>query len=120
MTIASNNDGTPVSWIKKLTATTDFTIATASESIGFRLDSLRATADATGATFTLWIDDGNGNSINIINAKAVAANSYEDLKDHCLTLSRGQSFKCKASAANHLDVTAALVQTTSKRPDNGQ
>jgi hypothetical protein len=116
MTVASNNDGTPVSWLKKITSTSDFVIATATSDVGFRLDSLRAACDGTATTFTFWVDDGAGNAVNIINAKQVAANSYEDVKDHSLVITRGQSFKCKAGAANHIDVTVALIQTTSKKP----
>jgi hypothetical protein len=119
MSVISNNDGNPVGWKQKLTTTADQTIAvTASQDVSFRLDSVIAAADGSGGDFFLWVLDKDGNSIYLVNGQVLAPKTSLQVVNHPLPLKPGETFKCKTiTGANHIDVTAVLVQITPKKND---
>lgn len=111
MSLMTNADAKIEGFAQNLTSTSNFTVGpAATDSTTVRIISLIAACNATPTTFFLWIDDGAGNSIYLVNGKTIAANDIYQIKDHEVPLKNGWQYKCKAGAANNISVTASLAR----------
>ena len=106
MSLYTSVPGSPETWVKNLPDTATYTIATATDSRSFRLESIVAACTTGGSTFSLWVNDGAAD-VYILNAKSVSANDYLKL-EHPVTLKPGWSLKCKDHTGAKLSVTATL------------
>lgn len=109
--INSPLNGTRVPYGQKLTGTSNVTLVSASAKRRVTIDSVFISCDATPTSLDLWWTDGT-TSFYLLQAGAIPANDFVQIKDLHIPLQReGFALKCKASAANHLDVTVVGIES---------
>ena len=94
----------------KLSTTSATVIATAAQKSLLTIDSIWINCDTGGSTLDLYVTDGT-NSYYLIKGKTIAANTYEQVKDHHIPLYSGWSLRAVAGTANRIDITAVLFQS---------
>jgi len=118
--IFASTDGTRIAIGKNLSSTSSTTIVPAvAAGQKITLDSILVSCDGTGTAITVWWSDGT-NNFNIINGTSVSANDVLQIRDLHIPLRQGYSLKCQAGTANHLSVTAVVIEGNSNRGANSQ
>lgn len=83
------------------------------------LDSIWVSCDGTGTAIDLWWSNGD-DDFYLYQGKAVPANDGLLITDFHVSLRQGWSLKCRAATANHLTVTAVVIEGNASKGSNSQ